>query len=156
MLEFSVREVWHSWNELWPGSVPDAVDFTVRADETGDVRSYGSVDHFVQVYECAVAEIPTSEHPMNELTRLKIAESNSSVTLTVIGYEINTSYEELKEALEPFLSDVFEQIDDRTEDVAEDPERVKEFTERINTRWPLLFDFSDLHDQLTTTGTFHQ
>lgn len=108
MIEFEFQDVTAGWWEVTAGRSLDDVEYVVRIDGTSYQGRYCRVEQIVQLYECAVLQIPTAAHPMDGVYALT---ENDDVSIHVAEHEVPTSYDELEATVGTFLAHLFEALD---------------------------------------------
>lgn len=107
MVAFELRDVAGGWDTAALGP-SDHVEFAVYDDDEPLVHTYGSVHQLLRLYDCASFERNT--HP--QFLGYDVAERGDRVHVDLHGGRIETTYPALGDALEAFLADVFDALDD--------------------------------------------
>ncbi|WP_332898748.1 hypothetical protein [Haladaptatus sp. CMSO5] len=144
MIEFECRNVYNEWLIVAKGGIPDAVTWTVRDERGQEAEYYVPLEDLVGLYECSLHEITTAEHPMMESEWFKLTQYGEQVHLRVGTIVFETTYDELRQALEPFLTEVFIRLDGIS-----NPARMEEVFEWTDSKWPLLTDFEEIYADLS-------
>ncbi|WP_267640972.1 hypothetical protein [Haloarchaeobius amylolyticus] len=137
MLRFEVHGVYGGWEAAVTGP-SDHVEFGVETDGSPVLHTYGSMHSLLRLYDLARLEQP--RHP--RFLGYDVHEGPNGITLDFQAARVETTYPELRDAMEPFLAEVFGRLDDQT--VGDREAHI----DTILDRDEVLVDLHDLRDQL--------
>lgn len=107
MVAFELRDVAGGWDTAALGP-SDHVEFVVVDDGDAVVHTYGSVHQLLRLYDCASLE--RARHP--QFLGYDLSERADGVVVDFHATRVETTYDALQTALEAFLGDVFDALDD--------------------------------------------
>jgi len=107
MVAFELRAVAGGWDTAAVGP-SDHVEFTVYDDEDAVASTYGSMHQLLRLYDCASFE--RERHP--QFLGYDVTERGDRVHVDFQMGRVETTYDDLRAALEAFLGDVFDALDD--------------------------------------------
>lgn len=148
MIRFNLEGVYEGWELAAINSSPDSIYFRIHTDEYDPVTQYAALRHLVKLYECALEELPSDKHPLRG--GYPIIEQNDIILIELNPHakqgpnSFETTYEELRDAVMPFLMDVFRGLDSRSSK----DERIRGI-EHMALNYPFLTDFRELYESLT-------
>jgi len=106
MVTFELRAVAGGWDTAAVGP-SDHVEFVVHDDEPV-LSTYGSLHQLLRLYDCAAFERAT--HP--RFLGYDVTERGDRIHVDLQTARVETTYGDLHDALEAFLADVFDALDD--------------------------------------------
>lgn len=148
MVKFELRNVHEGWHIVGVLGSPDDIYLAIHTDRYDPIETYDSLRHLVKLYECALEERPSDDHPVRggfmveERSDAIVVELSPNAKQHPKPYE--TTYDELQNALTPFLADVFRGLDSRSSE----EERVRGI-EHMALNYSFLTDFRELYESLT-------
>lgn len=143
MVRFELHGVTGGWWEVTAGRSLDDVEFSVHVDGERYAGRHCRVEQLLQLYECAVREIPSSEHPMNPAYTL--SREGGTVFFHIDGREVPTSYNQIERTMHPFLSELFVALDEASEE-----SEIRDAVKFLNDHRQLQLNYEELHEELTS------
>lgn len=137
MLRFRLDGVYGGWEAAVTGP-SDHVEFAVETDDGTGFQGYGSTHSLLRLYDLARLERTT--HP--NYLGYELTEHGDALLVDLRVDRVETSYDELRGAMEPFLASLFESMDGQT--VGDRDEHIETMERRELT----LIDLGDLYDRL--------
>ncbi|WP_435347858.1 hypothetical protein [Haloarchaeobius sp. HRN-SO-5] len=137
MLRFQLHGVYGGWEAAVTGP-SDHVEFGVETDAGTILQGYASAHSLLRLYDLARLERP--DHP--KFLGYEVTERGDAIVVDLHGRHVETTYAELRDAMEPFLAAVFESMDGQTVGDRDD------HLETIADRELTLVDLSALYDRL--------
>jgi len=107
MVAFELQDVAGGWDTAAVGP-SDHVEFVVVDGGDAVVHTYGSVHQLLRLYDCAALERP--RHP--QFLGYDVTERGNGISVDFQAARVETTYGDLRRALDAFLGDVFEALDD--------------------------------------------
>jgi hypothetical protein len=147
-LELKLRDVHEGWHIIGVLGSPDDIYLSIYTDRYDPIETYDSLRHLVKLYECALEECPSDDHPVRGGYSVEERGDKIVVELRPHATEspkpVETTYEKLRGALAPFLADVFRRLDSQSSD----EERARGI-EHMALNYSFFTDFRDLYGSLT-------
>jgi hypothetical protein len=137
MVRFRLDGVYGGWEAAVTGP-SDHVEFAVETDDDTVYRGYGSVHSLLRLYD--LARLERAVHP--RFLGYDVAERGGTVLVDLRMGHVETTYDELQDAMEPFLTELFETMDGQT--VGDRADHIATMQERELT----LVDVDALYDRL--------
>ncbi|MFC4406903.1 hypothetical protein [Haloarchaeobius iranensis] len=137
MVRFRLDGVYGGWEAAVTGP-SDHVEFAVATDDDTVYQGYGSVHSLLRLYD--LARLERAVHP--QFLGYDVAERGGTVLVDLQMGHLETTYDELQAAMEPFLAELFETMDGQT--VGERADHIATIQERELT----LVDVDALYDRL--------
>jgi hypothetical protein len=142
MIDFELEDVAGGWDQARFGP-SDQVDYVVRTD-AGAVASYDSVHTLLKLYD--LARIERASHPRFLGFEVRELGPDGAIAVGIHGHRAETTYAELRAAMEPFLAELFRALDE--ESVGGAPER-EDHVAAIVESDEVLVDLAELYERLT-------
>lgn len=137
MVQFRLDGVHGGWEAAVTGP-SDHVEFAVESDGDTVYQGYGSIHSLLRLYD--LAQLERAVHP--QFLGYEVAERGGTVLVDLRMGRVETTYDELRAAMEPFLAELFETMDEQT--VGDRADHIATMEERELT----LVDLDDLYDRL--------
>ncbi|MFD1647115.1 hypothetical protein [Haloarchaeobius litoreus] len=137
MVRFRLDGVHGGWEAAVTGP-SDHVEFAVETDGDTVYQGYGSIHALLRLYD--LARLERVVHP--RFLGYDVAERGGTVLVDLRMGHVETTYDELQDAMEPFLAELFESMDGQT--VGERADHIATMQERELT----LVDLDALYDRL--------
>jgi hypothetical protein len=138
MIAFELEAVYGGWEQADFGP-SDQIDYVVETDR-GPAENYDSLHTLLKLYDLARIEEPN--HPRFLGFAVHEAGADGEIAVEIHGRRATTTYEDLREEMEPFLAAVFRALDAET--VGDREEHVASIVENDE----VLVDLRDLYDRL--------
>lgn len=108
MVEFELLGVYGGWDQAVFGP-SDQVDYVVRTD-AGRLETYDSVHSILKLYD--LARLERAVHP--RFFGFGVTELEAGIAVEMHGLQFETTYGDLRTAMDPFLAELFAGLDDET------------------------------------------
>lgn len=144
MIVFELENIYDGsdWRKVTVDRSPDDIKYSIRYDDWKPIRTYSTLTSLIKLYGCAYCEMGSEAYPSGGGYTVEVRKNHVVVKLRD-GRELKTSFAELRSALEPFLSNVFNELDR----ISDDEKRVLalEYLDELNP-----FDVKSLYERLST------
>ncbi|WP_435359655.1 hypothetical protein [Haloarchaeobius sp. DFWS5] len=137
MLRFELVGVYGGWEAAVTGP-SDHVQFGVVTGTDQRFQTYGSLHSLLRLYD--LAHLERAQHP--RFLGYEVTDLGSGIVVDFQLHQVETTYEELREALEAFFGAVFAELDDQTVGDRDD------HIDTIHERDEVLVDLHDLRQQV--------
>lgn len=113
MVEFQLKRVLEvaDWISVTSGMAPDEIEYIIKNSQGDKIERSDSLLVLTKLYGCAHKEVPSAKYPAPET--YTVIEKGNQIEIGRWDMEkpITTTYEELRESLQPLLSNIFCELD---------------------------------------------
>jgi hypothetical protein len=141
MIGFKIREVLAGWRIVSIGG-SDHIEYYITADDEIVHERYDCLRPFLKLYECVVKRIATQDHPAyrSPIYIENMIDNTIRVSIQRSEDEVVTTFDELEEALQEFLRELFIELNELSDSDMERTAALQKYNEYLIENGELYYD----------------